>query len=72
VLINFYGDPLWSHYNQMNLNALEYALSSILREHIREEKVVSTVLTSKLRFQDCAITVPLEYPLPAIPTGWKN
>jgi hypothetical protein len=45
VLINFYGDPLWSHYNQMNLNALEYALSSILRERIREEKVVSTVLT---------------------------
>ncbi|WP_232787573.1 pitrilysin family protein [Paraglaciecola sp. MB-3u-78] len=38
VLINFYGDSLWSHKNQMNLNALEYVLSSILRERIREEK----------------------------------
>jgi zinc protease len=38
VLINFYGDSLWSHNNQMNLNALEYVLSSILRERIREEK----------------------------------
>lgn len=38
VLINFYGDSLWSHKHQMNLNALEYVLSSILRERIREEK----------------------------------
>jgi zinc protease len=38
VLINFYGDSQWSHNNQMHLNALEYALSSILRERIREEK----------------------------------
>ena len=38
VRINFYGDSLWSHKNQMHLNALEYVLSSILRERIREEK----------------------------------
>ena len=38
VLINFYGDSQWSHNNQMHLNALEYVLSSILRERIREEK----------------------------------
>ncbi len=38
VLLNFYGDSLWSHKKQMNLNALEYVLSSILRERIREEK----------------------------------
>jgi zinc protease len=38
VILNFYGDSLWSHENQMNLNALEYVLSSILRERIREEK----------------------------------
>jgi zinc protease len=37
MLINFYGDSLWSHKNQMNLNTLEYVLSSILRERIREE-----------------------------------
>jgi zinc protease len=38
VLINFYGDALWSHNSQMNLNALEYVLSSILRKRITEEK----------------------------------
>jgi zinc protease len=38
VLLNFYGDSVWSHKNQMHLNALEYVLSSILRERIREEK----------------------------------
>ena len=38
VLLNFYGDSLWSHKNQMNLNTLEYVLGSILRERIREEK----------------------------------
>lgn len=38
VLLNFYGDSPWSHKQQMNLNALEYVLSSILRERIREEK----------------------------------
>jgi zinc protease len=38
VLLDFYGDSLWSHKNQMNLSALEYVLGSILRERIREEK----------------------------------
>lgn len=38
VLLNFYGDATWSHTQQMNLNALEYVLGSILRERIREEK----------------------------------
>ena len=38
VRLNFYGDSPWSHQNQMHLNALEYVLSSILRERIREEK----------------------------------
>jgi zinc protease len=38
VRLNFYGDSLWSHKKQMNLNALEYVLNSILRERIREEK----------------------------------
>ena len=38
VRLNFYGDSLWSHKKQMHLNALEYVLSSILRERIREEK----------------------------------
>lgn len=38
VRLNFYGDSIWSHKNQMTLNALEYVLSSILRERIREEK----------------------------------
>jgi hypothetical protein len=56
----------------MNLNALEYVLSSILRERIREIKSSVYSINVKVRFQDCAINIPLKCPLPVIPTGLKN
>ena len=72
VRLNFYGDSLWSHKNQMHLDALEYVLGSILRERIREEKSGVYGINVNSAFQEYIINIQPKYPLPAIPTELKN